>query len=151
MTAICIVGTGHVGLMYGVAFALGGYHVAGVDVDAKTIQTLQRGTPMFYEPGLEAALTLALRTKRLVFSEDVIGAARSAEVVFLCVGTPSRPDGSTDLTFLEAAARTVGEALRSTTRYHVVAVKSTVVPGASLIWRPRGSVSLRRGWADRRD
>src|SRR5512137_1576950 len=113
MTRICIVGTGHVGLVYAVAFTLQGHHVVGTDVDEKAIASLQRGTPTFFEPGLQAALTKARRTKRLSFSADIFEEAAKAEVVFLAVGTPSREDGSIDTSYVAAAARSVGDALRS--------------------------------------
>src|SRR5512136_2991146 len=128
MTRICIVGTGHVGLVYAVAFALQGHTVVGTDVDAKAIASLKRGTPAFYEPGLQAALTKARRTKWLSFSTDIVSEAAKAEVVFLCVGTPAREDGSIDTSYVEAAARTVGEGLRQSNGYRVVVVKSTVIP-----------------------
>jgi len=128
MARLCIVGTGHVGLVYAVAFTLQGHEVHATDVDAKAIASLQKGTPTFYEPGLKEALQKALRTKRLTFSTDVKAGARDAEAIFTCVGTPSREDGSIDLAYVEAAARTVGQGMRSATGYQVVAVKSTVLP-----------------------
>jgi len=109
MARLCIVGTGHVGLVYAIAFTLQGHEVHATDVDAKAIASLQKGTPTFYEPGLKKALQKALRTKRLTFSTDVKAGARDAEAIFTCVGTPSREDGSIDLAYVEAAARTVGE------------------------------------------
>ena len=131
MTNLCVVGTGHVGLVYGVSFALAGHSVVGVDVNATAIRTLKKGSPTFFEPGLEAALKRALKSKKVTFSEDVRGAVRDASVVFLCVGTPSRPDGSIDTSYLVAAATTVGEGMRSASRSQVIAVKSTVIPGTT--------------------
>ena len=131
MTRICIVGAGHVGLVYGVAFALAGNEVVAADVDAKAIATLAKGTPTFFEPGLSKALRRALRTKRLSFTTNVVGASGKAKAIFLCVGTPSRPDGSIDTMYLEAAAKSVGEGIRATKGYSVVAVKSTVLPGTT--------------------
>jgi len=118
-------------LVYGVAFALGGHRVVAVDIDARAIALLSKGKPTFFEPGLEPALKRALRTKRLSFSGDIAGGVQDAKVAFLCVGTPSRPDGSIDLSYLEAAARTVGEGMRSARDYQVIAVKSTVLPGTT--------------------
>ena len=131
MTRLCVVGTGHVGLVYGVAFALAGHSVLGVDVNASAIRSLQNGKPTFFEPGLEAALKRAVKSKKITFSGDVRGGVRDAAIVFLCVGTPSRADGSIDTTYLKDAATTVGDGMRSGTRYQVVAVKSTVVPGTT--------------------
>jgi len=131
MARLCIVGTGHVGLVYAVAFSLQGHTVVGTDVDAGAIASLKAGKATFYEPGLQSALTKARRTKRLAFSTEIASEAARAEVVFLAVGTPSREDGSIDTSFVESAARTVGEALGSGAAYRVVVVKSTVVPGTT--------------------
>ncbi len=131
MTRICIVGTGHVGLVYAVAFTLQGHTVVGTDVDAAAIASLRKGKPTFYEPGLSAALAKARRTKRLSFSTEIAAEASAAEVVFLAVGTPSREDGSIDTSYVESAARTVGEGMRAAKGYPVVAVKSTVIPGTT--------------------
>ncbi len=131
MTRIAIVGTGHVGLVYAVAFTLQGHTVVGTDVIAEAIASLQRGKPSFYEPGLEAALSRARKTKRLSFSLEIAAEVSKAEAIFLAVGTPSREDGSIDTSFVEAAARTVGEGMRAAKGYQVVTVKSTVVPGTT--------------------
>ena len=128
---IAIVGTGHVGLTYAVAFALQGHQVAAADIDPEAIETLQAGKPTFFEPGLADALANAMATGRLSFSTDIAAGVRSAEIVFLCVGTPSRKDGSIDLTYLRKAAATVGRAMPSADGYRVVVVKSTVVPGTA--------------------
>ncbi len=131
MTRIEIVGAGHVGLVYSVTFAVAGHDVIAADIDPKTIASLKEGKPPFYEPRLKEVLGEALRTKRLSFSLDAAAEARRAEVIFLCVGTPSRRDGSIDLRYLLEAARTVGQGMRSARRYQAVAVKSTVVPGTT--------------------
>ncbi len=131
MTRIAIVGTGHVGLVYGIAFTLWGHEVVGADVDANAIKRLQAGKATFVEPGLEQAFAKARETGRLSFTTDVTGAATQADVVFLCVGTPSRKDGSIDTTYVRKAAASVGRGMRSADSYKVVAVKSTVVPGTT--------------------
>ncbi len=131
MSRLCIVGTGHVGLVYAVAFTLQGHTVAATDVLADAIASLNAGKATFFEPGLQAALTRARRTKRLTFSTDIAAEAANAEVIFLAVGTPSREDGSIDTSYVESAAESVGEALRSSQGYRVVVVKSTVVPGTT--------------------
>ena len=131
MTRICIVGTGHVGLVYAVAFTLQGHTVVGADVVAEAIASLKAGKPTFYEPGLQAALAKARKTKRLSFSTEIAREVAKAEAVFLAVGTPSREDGSIDTSYVEAAARTVGEGMRAAKGYQAVTVKSTVVPGTT--------------------
>ena len=131
MTRICLVGTGHVGLVYAVAFTHQGHRVVGTDVVAEAIASLRKGAPTFYEPGLEAALARARRTKRLSFSTEIAAEVAKAEAIFLAVGTPSREDGSIDTSFIEAAAKTVGEGMREAKAYQVLTVKSTVVPGTT--------------------
>lgn len=131
MTRIEIVGTGHVGLVHAVAFAFAGHEVLAADVDEKIIATLKKGKPTFYEPGLEKALGKALATSRLSFSTDAARGASRAEVVFLSVGTPSRKNGSIDLSPLKKASQAVGRGMRSSEGYQVVAVKSTVIPGTT--------------------
>ncbi len=131
MSRLCIVGTGHVGLVYAVAFTLQGHTVVGTDVASEAVEALKAGRATFFEPGLQAALTRARKTKRLTFSMDIVAEAGKADVIFLAVGTPSREDGSIDTSYVESAARTAGEALRSAPGYRVVVVKSTVVPGTT--------------------
>ncbi len=131
MKRIAIVGTGHVGLVYAVAFTLQGHTVVGTDVVPEAIASLKAGKPTFFEPGLDAAFARARKTKRLSFATEIAGEVAKAEVVFLCVGTPSREDGSIDTSYVESAARTVGEGLRQARGYQVVTVKSTVVPGTT--------------------
>ncbi len=131
MARLCIVGTGHVGLVYGVAFALAGHDVRCTDVDARVVENLERGQPTFFEPGLQEVLLEARRSGRIAFSTDTVASARDADIVFLCVPTPSRADGSIDLSFIEGAAQTVGKGMRSARGYRVVTVKSTVLPGTT--------------------
>jgi len=131
MTHIAIVGTGHVGLATAVAFTEWGHEVVGADIDGKIVDDLRAGKTTHYEPELPEALARSLRAGRLSFTTDVEGAARQAEAVFLSVGTPSRKDGSIDLTYVRKAAQTVGRALGSVEGYKVVIVKSTVLPGTT--------------------
>lgn len=131
MPRLCIIGTGHVGLVYAVAFALQGHTVVGTDVVEPAIASLKKGVPTFYEPGLREAFAKARRTKRLSFSGEVAEEVSQAEAVFLCVGTPSREDGSIDTSYVESAATTVGEGMRAAKGYQVITVKSTVVPGTT--------------------
>lgn len=131
MTRLCIVGTGHVGLVYAVAFTLQGHTVIATDLVESAIASLKKGEPTFYEPGLASALAKARKTRRLSFSTEVTKEVSKAEVVLLCVGTPSREDGSLDTSYVEAAARTIGEGMRSAEGYQVIVVKSTVVPGTT--------------------
>ncbi|MBI4277844.1 MAG: UDP-glucose/GDP-mannose dehydrogenase family protein [Armatimonadetes bacterium] len=120
---ICVVGTGYVGLVTAACLAHLGHRVVGVDSEPLKVEMLCRGEPTIYEPGLTPLLQDGLRSGRLSFGQDLAAAMAEADVIFLCVGTPPRHDGSTDLSQMEEAARQIGERLR---RYKVVVEKSTV-------------------------
>ena len=124
---ICMVGTGYVGLVSGACFAEFGVSVTCVDKDAEKIERLRRGEIPIYEPGLDVVVQANARAGRLTFSTDLAAAVRDSDAVFIAVGTPSRRgDGFADLSYVEAAAREIGEAI---TRYTVVVTKSTVPVG----------------------
>jgi UDPglucose 6-dehydrogenase len=131
---VCVIGTGYVGLVTGACFAEFGLQVICVDNDADKVAALRRGEIPIYEPGLEDVVTRNVRTGRLSFTVDAAAAVRSSLVVLIAVPTPSRPDGGTDLSFLEAVAREIG---RNLDGYKVVVTKSTV---------PVGSAEQAREW-----
>ena len=91
---------------------------------------LDRGDPPIFERGLEELLRRHLGV-RLRATTDLAAAVRASELTFICVGTPSREDGSIDVSFVQLAAEQIGDALAGTTRWHAVVVKSTVVPGTT--------------------
>ena len=106
---LAIIGVGHVGLVSAAAFARWGHHVIGLDDDAAKVATLREGKAWFYEPGLQELLNEVIALGRLTFTSDPSEAVAGADVVFACVGTPPLPDGSPNLGYLEAVARTVAE------------------------------------------
>ncbi|MFH1024631.1 MAG: UDP-glucose/GDP-mannose dehydrogenase family protein [Planctomycetota bacterium] len=128
---IAVVGAGYVGLVTAVCFAEKGHRVTLVEIDRGKIRALRRGKSPIYEPGLEAAMRSAVAAGFLTFTTDMDAGVRDAEVVFLTVGTPPKPEGGADLSFLHRAAADIGKALR---RYTVIVEKSTVpvATGASL-------------------
>ena len=101
---IAVIGTGYVGLVTGACFAEFGVDVTCVDVDTEKIERLESGIMPIYEPGLEQLVTKSVQAGRLRFTTDVKAAVEQALVIFLAVGTPPLPDGSPDLSFVEAAA-----------------------------------------------
>ncbi|MGC9119354.1 MAG: UDP-glucose dehydrogenase family protein, partial [Thermoproteus sp.] len=131
MASLSILGLGYVGVIHAVGFALLGHRVVGYDVNPKILESLRAGRPHIYEPGLDEALQRALASGRLSFADSVEEAVSSTEATFIAVGTPSRPDGSADLSQVESAARAVGRALRCKEGWHLVVVKSTVPPGTT--------------------
>ena len=106
---LAVIGVGHVGLVSAAAFARWGHDVVGLDDDAAKVATLREGQAWFYEPGLQELLDEVIASGRLSFTSDPAVAIAGAEAVFACVGTPPLPDGSPNLGYLEAVARTVAE------------------------------------------
>ncbi len=126
---ISVIGTGYVGLVSGTCFAEIGHDCTCVDIDAAKVDRINRGEPPIHENGLEPILKRHIG-KRLRATTDLRAAVRDSEITFIAVGTPF--DGQRiDLTFVREAARQIGAALRDKNGYHVVVVKSTVVPGTT--------------------
>jgi UDPglucose 6-dehydrogenase len=123
---IVVVGTGYVGLVTGTCFSEFGVDVTCVDVDQSKIDLLNQGGVPIYEPGLDALIAKNVKEGRLTFTIDLEGAIKKSLVIFIAVGTPSLPDGSVDLSYVESVARSVAEHLNG---YKVVVNKSTVPAG----------------------
>lgn len=125
---IAIVGTGYVGLVSGTCFAEMGVNVTCVDIDEKKIEGLKNGDVPIYEPGLDEMVLRNHREGRLNFTTDLSGIIDDVEVVFSAVGTPPDEDGSADLQYVLAVARTFGQCIN---RYTVLVTKSTVPVGTA--------------------
>ncbi|HKN84581.1 MAG TPA: UDP-glucose/GDP-mannose dehydrogenase family protein [Pyrinomonadaceae bacterium] len=123
---IAVIGTGYVGLVTGACFAEFGVDVTCVDVDEEKIARLGKGVLPIYEPGLEQLVSKNSQAGRLRFTTDVKQAVEQALVIFLAVGTPPKPDGSPDLSYVESAASSVAEYMNG---YKVIVTKSTVPIG----------------------
>ena len=106
---IAVIGSGYVGLVTGACFAEFGVDVTCVDVDQEKIQRLAKGVMPIYEPGLEHLVAKNTAAGRLRFTTNVREAIEQALVIFLAVGTPPQPDGSPDLSFVEAAAASIAD------------------------------------------
>lgn len=126
---VSIVGTGYVGLVTGVCLAEKGHEVVCIDIDAEKIEKINRGVPPIHENGLEALLKKNIPS-RLRATDDLRGAVLASDMTLIAVGTPF--DGKRiDLTYIEKVSQQIGEALKDKTSYHLVVVKSTVVPGTT--------------------
>lgn len=123
---ILVVGTGYVGTTTALVFAELGWKVTGLDTDAHKIHQLEKGVLHFYEPGLEEMLSKHLRTGNLQFTTNKDNAIQGNDVIFICVGTPSRPDGSADMQFMKQVAEDIGLRMNG---YKLVITKSTVPVG----------------------
>jgi UDPglucose 6-dehydrogenase len=126
---ISVVGGGYVGLVTGSCFAKLGHDVTIVDVDSVKVQAINNGQPPIYEKGLGDLLNeYAGQNLRASTGYDSVA---YADIVFICVGTPPLPDGSSNLSYIESASISVGTYLKTGSHYCVVVVKSTVPPGTT--------------------
>jgi len=125
---IAVVGTGYVGLVSGACLADFGLKVACVDVDEKKIEALREGNIPFYEPGLEDLVRKNVKAGRLTFTTNLAEAVKNSLVVFICVGTPPLPDGSSDLSQIKGVALALADVLDD---YKVIVTKSTVPVGTN--------------------
>lgn len=127
---IAIVGTGYVGLTTGVCLASLGHQVTCVDLMSERVDGLNNGKTPFYESGLAEMLSTVLAEKKFSATTDLSKAVAEAEVILITVGTP-QTDNGIELSYVAAAAKEVGRALKISTSYNIVVVKSTVVPGTT--------------------
>ena len=125
---IAIIGTGYVGLTTGACFAHLGHEVVCADIDPVKVQTLLEGRIPIHEEGLEAIVKESLGAGRLRFVLGAANAVAGCEFIYLCVPTPQGPDGSADLSYIEAAAREIAPHLD---RGSIVVNKSTVPVGST--------------------
>ncbi|MFA6304871.1 MAG: UDP-glucose/GDP-mannose dehydrogenase family protein [Patescibacteria group bacterium] len=123
---ITIIGTGYVGLVTGVGLAQLGHRVFCVDTDPAKIATLKAGKEPFYEPGLTAMLKKNIKAKRLFFTVNLAEVVNNADLIIICVGTPAKPNGSADLTYVNQAALGIKEYCKTG---KIVVTKSTVPVG----------------------
>jgi GDP-mannose 6-dehydrogenase len=128
---VSVFGLGYVGCVSAASFAGDGHEVVGVDVNAGKVASINAGCSPIVEPGLEDLLGECVAEGRLRATTDTGDAIRSTDVSLLCVGTPSRKNGSLDLQYLERVSEEVGRALKDKPGYHVVVVRSTVLPGTT--------------------
>ena len=119
---IAIVGTGYVGLVTGTCFAEIGVDVTCVDTNIKKIKALEEGVIPIYEPGLEEMGLRNTKSGRLKFTTSLESCLNDVEVIFSAVGTPPDEDGSADLSYVLAVARTIGQNMN---KYKLVVTKST--------------------------
>jgi UDPglucose 6-dehydrogenase len=120
---LTIIGTGYVGLVTGTCFAEGGHQVICVDSDVHKVKLLQEGGMPIYEPGLPELVKKNVAAGRLSFTSSTQEGVERSQIVFIAVPTPSLPDGSVDLSFMEKVSRDIASAMTS---YKIIVDKSTV-------------------------
>jgi UDPglucose 6-dehydrogenase len=130
---VTVIGCGYVGLVTGTCLASIGHTVRGVEKDVRKLKTLQDGHCPIFEPGLQELMQENYASGQLQFTDNVKAAVKDAEVVFLCVGTPPKADGTVDMSYLEGAGKEVCDALaeNNTDYMTTIIVKSTVPAGTN--------------------
>ncbi len=123
---IGIIGAGYVGLVTGACLVNLGHTVYCVDIDKEKVEKLKEGVIPIYEPGLSEMIVKGINDKRIFFSTEIKDAVKPSKAIFIAVGTPSKEDGSMDLSYVEAAAKEIGKHIDS---YKIIINKSTVPPG----------------------
>ncbi|HZW09765.1 MAG TPA: UDP-glucose/GDP-mannose dehydrogenase family protein [Phycisphaerales bacterium] len=137
---LTMVGTGYVGLVTGVCFSNTGADVTCLDVDPAKIEKLRRGECPIYEPGLTELMRQNVAAGRLHYTTDKREAYRGADMIFVCVGTPTGAEGDTDLRYVNSAADDIADVLRELgpgQQPKVVVMKSTVPVGTTLAVKQR--------------
>jgi GDP-mannose 6-dehydrogenase len=128
---VSVFGLGYVGCVSAASFAADGHHVIGVDINPEKVRAVNEGRSPIVEPGLEELLNTGVKSKRLRATTSTAEAVLATDTSLICVGTPSRRNGSLDLTHLTRVCEQIGEAMRAKQGYHVVVVRSTVLPGTT--------------------
>lgn len=128
---ISVFGIGYVGLCTAVCFANKGFKVIAITTTPEKAEKINSGNSIIYEPELEKMLKNVLKKKLFYCTIDYKYAITNSDISFIAVGTPSLPNGSIDLTQIKSVSKNIGEALKEKNKYHLIVVKSTVVPTTS--------------------
>ena len=128
---ISVFGIGYVGVVSAACLARDGHEVIAVDIDPEKIASINAGRTPIVEEGIGELVADVVRAGRLSATGDTEYAIASTEISFICVGTPSAPDGSVGLEYVEDVCRNIGKALAGKDGYHSVVVRSTCVPGST--------------------
>ena len=126
---ISIAGNGYVGAVTGACFAKLGHYIIFIDVDKKRIDLINKAISPVCEKGLDELLSNY--KDKIKATNDYSSAIKESDIIFICVGTPSKSDGHIDLSFIEDAAIELGKCLKNKDGWHLVVVKSTVLPGTA--------------------
>ena len=128
-TKVSVFGLGYVGCVSAACFAKQGHDVVGVDVSVAKVNMLNAGKSTILEEGISELVAEMVAGGRLRATTDVADAVRSSTISLICVGTPSRSNGSIDLQYIERVCTEIGTTLKTIDRWHTVVIRSTVLPG----------------------
>ncbi len=129
MSAVSVFGLGYVGCVSAACFAREGHTVVGVDVATTKVDLVNAGKSTIVEEGIAELVAEQVAAGRLRATTDVAAAVAATEISLVCVGTPSRPNGALDLRYVERVCEEIGAALGGKAAYHVIVIRSTVLPG----------------------
>jgi len=127
---IAVFGLGYVGAVSAACLARNGHYVIGVDPNTTKVEFLCRGQSPIVEPGLEELIAAAVADGKLVAYPDHTLAVARSDILMVCVGTPGKPNGSLDLTYVRRIVEQIGEDLVNAEGYKVVVIRSTLLPGS---------------------
>ncbi|MEZ5875703.1 MAG: UDP-glucose/GDP-mannose dehydrogenase family protein [Hyphomicrobiales bacterium] len=126
---ISVFGLGYVGAVSAACFARNGHDIVGVDTNPSKVQSFNAGRAPVVEPGLDELMVEGVRNRRIRATSNVNEAVNQTDVSIVCVGTPSRPNGSLSLDAVETVSSQIGTSLRSKDDGHLIVLRSTVLPG----------------------
>ncbi|HZE73306.1 MAG TPA: UDP-glucose/GDP-mannose dehydrogenase family protein [Pyrinomonadaceae bacterium] len=126
---VSVFGLGYVGCVSAACFAMEGHQVTGVDVNSTKVEIIKSGNSPIVETGMGDLIREMVALERLTATTDTLRAIRSSDVSLVCVGTPSKPNGSLDLTYVQRVCEHIGAALAEKDTRHVVVIRSTMLPG----------------------
>jgi len=128
---LSVFGVGYVGCVSAACFANDGHTVTGVDVNRTKVEILNRGDSPIVEPGISDLVRQAVNSGHLNATIDSATAVHNSDISLVCVGTPSKPNGSLDLRYVEHVCEAIGKAIGEKTDSHVVVIRSTMLPGTT--------------------
>ena len=132
LKTVSIIGLGYVGVVSVGCLAGRGFKVIGADLDAAKVAMVAGGKSPIVEKGLGELLDSGVKSGLVAATVDVAQAVRDSDVTLLAVGTPTSTDGGCDLSFVRAASRAIGDALKSKTDFHFVILRCSVPPGTTM-------------------
>lgn len=131
MSNISVFGLGYVGVVLSACLADNGHKVTGVDVNPTKVKIINEGRSPIIEEGLDELVLRNLEAGRLSAKSETADAICDSDISFICVGTPSNTNGNIDLAYIQRVCEQIGEALVDKTAYHVVVLRSTMLPGST--------------------
>lgn len=127
---VSVIGLGYVGCVSAACLAQAGHEIVGADLNQLKVEMINGGHSPIIEPGISDLMAEVVRKNLLSATTETKNAIAATDLSLVCVGTPSQPNGSLDLTYIKRACQQIGEALASANRYHVIVIRSTMLPGS---------------------